>query len=411
MDSLYQEAVELRKGGMRKDWIAQKLSLPRSLVRTWFTGESDPKYSDGVIKDATKVVEQATTVTQEQILKDKVRSLEASIKTAQKETLTEHYVREKIIGLSSQQPQPPNWLVKKTSSAGWQAVPTIFISDTHWGEVVEPSQVGGVNSYNLQIAHERMKALVETTINLLDIVNGDYPGIVVALGGDMLSGSIHDELTETNEQPIMPTFVDLYEKLIWTIKKFADEYRNVFVPCVTGNHSRTSHKPRAKMRNFTNYDWLLYTMLDKYFENDDRVVFQIPDGPDALFKIYNTRYLLTHGDQFRSTDNAMIGSLGAIVRGDYKKRSRNNQIDMGYDCMLMGHWHQLIQMQRIIVNGSLKGYCEYASSNNFGYEQPRQALWLTHPEHGIIASLPVNVDRHHDETKYVESEWISWKNP
>ena len=36
-------------------------------------------------------------------------------------------------------------------------------------------------------------------------------------------------------------------------------------------------------------------MLNKYFENDDRIEFCIPDGPDALYKVYNTKYLLTHG--------------------------------------------------------------------------------------------------------------------
>jgi hypothetical protein len=399
-----QKAIELYQSGMRKDFVAKELGEPRQKVRDWLKGVD--KYPSG---DGSEIVLNLPEVTQETILRDKVRSLENAIKASQKESLTDHYVREKIVGLTQQQTEPPSWLIERTVADSWQAVPTIFVSDTHWGEVVDPNQVGGVNAYNLEVAHERIKALTETTVNLLDMMNGSYPGIVVALGGDMVSGSIHDELTETNEQPIMPVFVDLYEKLVWMLNTFANTYGKVFVPCVTGNHSRTSHKPRAKMRNFTNYDWLLYTMLDKHFANDERITFQIPDGPDALFKIYNTRYLLTHGDQFRSTDSAMIGSLGAIIRGDYKKRSRNNQIDMGYDCMMMGHWHQLIQMQRIIVNGSLKGYCEYASSNNSGYEQPRQALWLTHPEHGIIASLPVNVDRHHDVSKYSDSDWISWK--
>jgi hypothetical protein len=34
------------------------------------------------------------------------------------------------------------------------------------------------------------------------------------------------------------------------------------------------------------------------------------------------------------------------------------------------------------VNGSLKGYDEYAYVSNFGFETPRQAFWVTTPEHG-----------------------------
>lgn len=103
----------------------------------------------------------------------------------------------------------------------------------------------------------------------------------------------------------------------------------------------------------------------------------------------------------------MIGALGPVIRGDHKKRSRNGQIGMDYDTLLLGHWHQLIQLQRLIVNGSLKGYCEYAYSNNFSYEPPRQALWITHPVHGITFSAPVNVERKSMKSK--GNAWVAWK--
>lgn len=380
-----------------KKATARVLGIPETTVRRWikrYSGENDKQE---IVKPS-----------ESELLKDKIRSLETAIFSIKKNTLTDHYIREKIIGLVDMIPSPPKWLENNKSQSKWSAVPTVFLSDLHWGEVVDSDQIGNINSYDLLIAKERLKAVVDTSCNLLDMIDGTYPGIVLALGGDLLSGDIHEELSETNEAPMMPVFLDLYENLITTIKFYADKFNNVFIPCVTGNHSRTSKKPRAKSRNFTNYDWLLYQLLEKYFESDNRVVFQIPNGPDALFKIYNTRYLLTHGDQFRGGD-ALIGALGPIIRGDHRKRSRNGQIDMSYDCMLLGHWHQLIQMQRVIVNGSLKGYDEYAYANNFGYEQPRQAMWLTHAEHGIIVSMPVNADRHHDDNKYKQSDWISWK--
>jgi len=178
------------------------------------------------------------------------------------------------------------------------------------------------------------------------------------------------------------------------------------VPCVGGNHGRNTHKIRNKGRNFTSFDWLTYQFLAKHFESDSRVSFHIPDGPDALYAIYNHKYLLTHGDQFRGGDG-VIGALGPIIRGDHKKRSRNGQIDMDYDTLIIGHFHQLIQLERLIVNGSLKGYCEYAYSNNFGFEPPRQALWITHPYHGITFSMPVNVDVSFENSD--KSEWVSWK--
>ena len=391
-----EQVKQLWEQGKGQRQIARETGVARSTIQGWIKE----------FKNATEPEDSKPSETE--LLRDKIKQLESSIASIKKENLSDHYVREAIINIAKNTPEPPTWLLEGNGFDDWEATPTIFLSDLHWGEVVDPKQIGNTNAYDLDIAKERLKSVVDTSCRLLDMVDGSYPGIVVALGGDMLSGDIHEELSESNAMPMMPVLLDLYENMIAVITAYADKYDNVFVPCVTGNHSRTTKKPRAKARNYTNFDWLLYCLLERYFQNDERVVFQIPEGPDALFKVYNTRYLLTHGDQFRGGDG-MIGALGPIIRGDHKKRSRNGQIDMVYDCMLLGHWHQLIQMQRLIVNGSLKGMDEYAFAGNFGYEQPRQALWLTHPEHGIIMSMPVNADRHFDESKYQDSDWVSWK--
>lgn len=341
-------------------------------------------------------------------LKSKIRALEAQLKTVKSQTIDDDYVRERIIKLASTPVDPPSWLLKKPKKGHTTGVPTLFASDWHWGEVVDTKQINSVNRYDISIAQDRAKYMVETAISILKgcFSNPDYPGIVFALGGDMVSGDIHEELSVTNDVEIMPAVIDLWGVLTWCISTLADEFGNVFVPCVTGNHGRNTHKIRAKGRNYTSFDWLLYSFLQKRFEGDDRVRFLIPAGSDAYYSIYGHRYLLTHGDQFRGGDG-MIGALGPIIRGDHKKRSRNAQIDTEYDTLLLGHWHQLIQLQRLIVNGSLKGYDEYAYSANFPFEPPRQALWITHPEHGITFSMPVLVDRNH---KPAEGEWISWKN-
>lgn len=341
-----------------------------------------------------------------------VRALRAQLAAARRDQLDADYVRTQIIKLASAPVTPPDWLVPRKAQAGELGVPTLFASDWHWAEVVDPRQIGGVNDYNLGIAHRRARKLVERSIHLLRncMAGAKYPGIVFALGGDMVSGDIHEELQATNEIEIMPTVLDLVGVLQWCIRQLADEFGKVFVPCVSGNHGRNTKKIRAKGRNHTSFDWLAYGILAKLFEGDPRVTFLIPEGPDAAWRLYGMRYLMTHGDQFRGGDG-MIGALGPIIRGDHKKRSRASQIDAGYDVLMIGHFHQLIQQQRLIVNGSLKGYDEYAYANNFGFERARQALWITHPDHGITFSMPVNVD---DAPKLAAGDaaagWVSWRD-
>ncbi len=343
---------------------------------------------------------------------ERIKTLESQLVGATRETLNAAYVKKKIIGLRDATPRTPKWLISDKPTKSSPGVPTLMCSDWHWGEVIDPAQIGGVNKYNLAIAHDRARMLIERTLDLLfnHMVNPKYPGIVFVLGGDLVSGNIHDELVETNELPIMPIVVDLFGVLIWCINALADKMGNVFVPCVTGNHGRNTKKKQAKDRHHTSFDWLLYVLLQKHFEHDKRVSFLIPDGPDAYYRVFNHRYLLTHGDQFQGGDG-LIGMLGPVIRGDHKKRSRNGQIDMGYDTMVLGHFHTYMPMDRVIVNGSLCGYNEFANQCNFMFEPPKQALWMTHQKHGITFRMPIYIDKQHTQpaTEWVGIGSTAWK--
>jgi hypothetical protein len=281
----------------------------------------------------------------------------------------------------------------------------LFASDWHFGEVVRAEEINGVNSYNLTIARRRARLFTDRAIDLLKnhMVNPNYPGIVFALGGDMVSGDIHMELKETNELPSLPIVLELRDTLIGCIDLLRDHFGKVFLPCVAGNHGRQTQKPQAKFRAHTNYDWLCYSLLERHYKDDPNVRFFVSEGPDAQYEIYGHRYLLTHGDQWRGGDG-MIGALGPIIRGDMKKRARARQIDMEYDTVICGHWHQYCHLRRIIVNGSLIGYNEYAYMNNFGFEPPTQAMWMTHPKHGVTFAMPVILEDKPSRSK----DWVTF---
>lgn len=298
----------------------------------------------------------------------------------------------------------PKW-VHQPKASGAPGVPKVMLSDLHWGENVRPEQIGRVNEYNLPIARRRLRTVFETTIHLCKILSPEmkYPGIVIPLGGDMVSGNIHDELAATNDINTMPTVLDLYKQLVPGIRLMADTFGNVFLPCVSGNHDRDTKKIWNKDRNHTSFGWLLYQFLALAFAEDKRVQFYIPDGADALYRVYSTRYLLTHGDQFRGGDG-IIGPLGPITRGEQKKNSRNSQVGQDYDVMEFGHFHTRLISARLRGNGSVKGYDEYASANNFKFEPPSQNFTMTHPDHGITFDAPIYCDL---KAKKAKAKWVS----
>lgn len=340
-------------------------------------------------------------------LRLELKRMGSELRRLQEKTLNEEEIRRRIIGLTADVSalRSPGWILDPRSAESAPGVPTLFLSDFHWGEVVAGPQINNVNVYDQAIAQRRLRDLVPAALHLLKIISPkmQYPGLVLILGGDMISGNIHEELTATNEINSMPAVLDLFGGLIWVIDALLKRFPHIFIPCVTGNHGRDTKKIWHKDRHATSFDWLLYCFLAKHYADEKRITFQIPDGPDAYYKVYDHRYLLTHGDQFRGGDG-MIGALGPILRGDHKKRSRNAQIDMEYDTLLMGHWHQYIHHSRVIVNGSLKGYDEYAYDGNFGFERPQQALWLTHPKYGLTYRMPVQVERLFTPAK---TAWVS----
>jgi hypothetical protein len=335
-----------------------------------------------------------------------IAGLRAELAEARGRADTAEVLREWIgsTRMALQESQLPKWL-DTPKSTGAPGVPTVQLSDFHWGEYVDPKQIGGVNSFNLTIARRRLETVIHGAIKLSRILSPEmeYPGIVAPLLGDMISGNLHDELTATNEINTMPTVLDLYRNLVPAIKLLADTFGAVFLPCVGGNHGRDTKKIWAKDRNHTSFDWLLYQFLAVAFEGDPRVTFYIPDGSDVLYRIYGIRYLGTHGDQFKSSDS-IIGAIGPITRGAQKKLARNVAVDQAFDVMIFGHWHQRMLSSQLRGNSSLKGLDEYAYQGNFKYEPPSQNYWMTHADHGITFDAPLFADK---SPKVPKAAWVS----
>jgi hypothetical protein len=320
-------------------------------------------------------------------------SLRKQLRDAQADKSIQEWARKLVMGLDerAQILRPAVWTNDPTGPAhGAAGIPTLLLSDLHWGEVVRGSEIGGVNEFNMEIARQRLRRVIDKTCDLLrHHVVGHYPGIVVCFGGDMISGSIHDELEQTNDGTVMEQALDLFEHLQAAILRLADEFGKVHIPCVTGNHGRSNRKWQAKRRAALSYEWLVYQFMQRAFADDERVTWDIPDGPDVDFDLMGTRYRLTHGDTFKTGGDGIIGPLGPITRGTLKRSRMAAAMHQPYDYLLLGHWHTLLWGANQITNGSLKGFDEFAMSLSVTPEPPAQALWLTTEKHGRTIQMPV----------------------
>lgn len=316
----------------------------------------------------------------------------------------------KIAGISL---NPPEWITGKHVKNGARGGPVVVWSDFHYGEVVHADQINGVNSFNASVAKGRFQKLVDNVVDLsfnhMGRAGKNYPGIVVCLGGDMIGGDIHEELARTNDRTSMQSVQDLANMLASGIGEIANKFGRVFIPCVVGNHGRSTVKPVMKNRVTTSYDWLMYCLLEAKFQGDKRVRFQVSNSADAHFKVYGHRFLLTHGDSLGvKGGDGIIGSIGPIMRGVAKLHSSKAAIGMDFDTALICHFHQYFTLPGIIVNGSLKGYDEFSMlALRAKYQRPIQSLTFVHPEHGITAQWAVYLEGliAGDQDKV----WVQWQ--
>jgi hypothetical protein len=347
-------------------------------------------------------------------LKIKCSKLSSELNHAKKDRLITDEIRQFIFGLNAQPIKPASWLTPQNiehTSLDYIGVPTLMLSDIHFGETVYPSQVFHVNEYDIETAKSRLREIGVRTIDLLSnhlYSPQGHPGIVVNLGGDLVSGDIHEELSISNEMPTLPCVLDLVNELAGMLTQFQKQFGNVMVFCVPGNHARTTKKIQAKNMAYTNYDWLIGCLLENHFKNNPKINFFVTDQSDIQYKIYDHRYRLTHGAQFRG-GQGFLGALGPIARGDKKKRVASSSYGLEYDTLLMGHFHQLWMSEKIIVNGAVVGFNEYAIQNNFEYEVPKQALFVTHPQYGITFTMPVFCEEPNKELGNTDQNvWVQW---
>lgn len=298
-----------------------------------------------------------------------------------------------LTAIDAIQVTPAEWAQprKTVSDRGNRAVANLMLSDLHLDEVVDKGEMRGKNAYNRKIALQRLQRLSSGTIKMArDYISGvNFDGLYLWCNGDMISGNIHDELERTNDGVHPLESVDYWvDHLASFVDHLADHFGKVHLVWSYGNHGRSYKKPPAKGAVKSSFDWFLARALWREMKGDERLSWNIPQSRDVRENVYSTRYLMTHGDDFKGGDQ-IAGAVRPVMMGDYRTLVVEVADGEPYDMLLVGHFHQYHGLPRAVINGSLVGYNEYAKNRKFRPEPPKQAFWLTTPEHGPSMHLPI----------------------
>lgn len=316
----------------------------------------------------------------------KARALEA-----EKRMHEAQRVREAVFRLKAQPLTPPRWVVEKSKASDAPHVPVVFASDLQWGEVIDPRNMDGINAFNVRIAKERYRLLLDRVMDISfeHLPKNRYSGVIYLRGGDMVSGDIHEELRETNELSAIPAVRSLVETETWGVRLLAEQFGRVHVVSVPGNHGRTTKKPPTK-RVEDNYDTLSAWWLESAFHGDSRVTWQTSTSTDSVFSIHGRQYLATHGDNIGSRGGqGFVGPAATILRGMKKTMDEYARRGVALSKMFVGHFHTAYDLGYGWSNGSLPGYSEFARANRMTPEPPLQWLFYFHPKYGATSQWKV----------------------
>lgn len=342
-------------------------------------------------------------------LRKELRETRRQLSNATQDTLDSEAIKLILGNLAETSPNPPDWIVKSKIKSKDVHVPMTMWGDWHAGEVVKADEVNGINEFNTAILEERVQRLVEREIHLCEHWGpGNYPGMVINLVGDFISGELHPELQKTDELARIPATLFVRDLLVWALSEMADHFGKLFVPCVSGNHGRDTKKPEYKGYLNHNFDWLIYQLLERHFMDDKRVQFMIPDSNECLYKVFDHGFLLNHGDMLGATGgDGIIGVIGPIMRGGFKTMMQSASMGREYTTLLIGHYHQELWLPSVVVSNSLKGFDEYARLKlRAKPSTPSQPLWFEHPVHGSVSYHNVTVEE--PIKQQGGPEWVSW---
>src|SRR4030042_2579487 len=134
-DEQLQAAVDAYATCPNKVEAAKYLNIPKSTF--------DNRYNRAIERGF--VANGITVKSNEDTTKHRIATLEAQLSSYKRDELQDKYIRSKLFGLSETSAVPPNWLIDSKPPKSSPGVPTLLCSDWHWGETIDPTQIGGVN--------------------------------------------------------------------------------------------------------------------------------------------------------------------------------------------------------------------------------------------------------------------------
>lgn len=274
---------------------------------------------------------------------------------------------------------------------GGAATVILCLSDWHIEERVDAETVNGLNAFDLDVADRRISELCERFATLLEHERQLVPidRVVIWLGGDLISGHIHDDTAEMAQlAPLEATrLAGKYARGI--IDMVAGMAAEVLVVTNSGNHGRTTDKLRVGTELDHSFEQHLYLTMAAA-ETCKNVRWHVGRGYLNVVDLDGFSVRFHHGHAIKYG-----GGVGGITIPANKAIAAWDKIAPA-DLTVFGHYHQFswLRAGRYVSNGSLIGHSAFATRIKATYEPPCQAMVVVdHGRRETVKAFPVFCDR------------------
>ena len=287
------------------------------------------------------------------------------------------------LGISGEKPLASKIKVCKQTDA--EATFVAVASDWHVEETVEGKTINGLNEFNLDIAGQRINRFWQSIVRMAEIQRhgAKIERLVLILGGDLMTGYIHEELMENNALSPTQTVLWLQDQIASGVELLSKNFGEIVIPCSFGNHSRTCRKPRHATGAANSYEWMLYKTMAKHLR--DKASWHVSDGYHLLLDLYGKTLRIHHGDGLQYQ-----GGVGGLTIPVEKAIAAWNK-GVPADLDIFGHWHQSQQNPKWVCNGSLIGFNAYSVAIKAPYEPPSQTGFIFDKRYGRTVTFPIFV--------------------
>jgi hypothetical protein len=270
-----------------------------------------------------------------------------------------------------------------------EATVVVLASDWHVEEEVVPATVNFLNKYNLDIAKKRAHTFFERIVRLVTKEQQDVKikHVVVFLGGDFITGRLHEENLETCLLRPVDAMIYAQELIASGIEFMLKNSKLSFTfVCKPGNHSRITKRVHAATEAGNALETMMYHNLRERFAGE-RATFVIEPSYHSYVKVYDYTIRFHHGHNIKYQ-----GGIGGLTIPLHKAIHAWNLTQMAdFDCC--GHFHDYIAMRRFTVNGSLIGYNAFGLAIKAEFQQPIQSMFLIDKKRGKTVHIPILFDQ------------------